>query len=75
MSCTFPGHGSNPSHSSDPSHRSDRAGSLTCWAIRELLDSLKDMKAMSLEELTKSTDRKEVQGLRRKPMRNPVLEL
>ena len=36
----FPGHRLNPCHSSNPSHCSDSAGSLTHWAMRELLKLL-----------------------------------
>ena len=32
----FPDQGWNPCHSSNPTHCSDNAGSLTCWATREL---------------------------------------
>ena len=36
----FQGQGSNPGRSSDLSHSSDNAGSLTCYAMRALLNSL-----------------------------------
>ena len=36
----FLGQGWNPCHRNDPSHSSDNAGSLICWATRELQQEL-----------------------------------